>query len=295
MSGYAGRKHSSSTCQLCYNTSGKKKRGEFALTWHIWRPTSLLCVFFKKPTKNPPQNTARKTLFCINEFSGNFPFDFIRYRNRPQKCEYEDLVMYITITSSAETVILAGGKRKIINHWISTVQLAALGYRNYTGSSSFHHRTFDQNLSHTSEPSLSYTILILWTLRVSCLAANSHLENQNSRQVANKQIMSQALPSKRFYLVEFGFCLSLCIINIYLIISQQSDECSKSNLRKHYSKSPSRLSQPLPETPFNQPQHYCHSLFKVKTLPLSLSVRRKYVSFIIRRLTISMWVKDGSC
>lgn len=168
------------------------------------------------------------------------------------------------------------------------------GYRNYTGSSRFHHRTFAENLSHASEPPLSYTILILWTLKVSCLVANSHLEKQNSRQVANKEMMSRALTSKRLYLVEFGVCLSLCIIKIYLIISLQSEEYSKSNLRKHYSKSVPRVSQPLPETPFNQAKHYCHSPSTVKTLPLLLSVTRKHVSFIIR-LTISMWVKDGSC
>jgi len=88
---------------------------------------------------------------------------------------------------------LAGGKRKRKNHWIPMVQLAALGYRYYTGSSSFHHRTFAQNLSHPSEPSLSHTTFILQTLRGSCFVAKSHLEKQDSRQAANKQIMSQAL------------------------------------------------------------------------------------------------------
>lgn len=122
--------------------------------------------------------------------------------------------MYITITSSAETVILAAGKRKRINHWISMLQLAASSYRNYIRSSIFHHRTFAQNLSHPSEPSLPYTTLILWTLIISCLVANSHLEKQNSKQIPNKQIISWALTSKRHYLVEFGFCSSLCIIKI---------------------------------------------------------------------------------
>lgn len=167
------------------------------------------------------------------------------------------------------------------------VQLSALGYRNYTGSFSFHHRTFAQNLCQPSEPYLSYTILILCTLRGSCLVANTYLEKQNSRQVANKEMMRQSLISKRLYLVESGFCISLCIIEIYLIISLLSEEHSKSNFRKHYSKSLSRLSQPLPETPFNQLRHYHHSFFKVKTLYLLLSVRRKYVCFIIKRLTIS--------
>lgn len=121
VTGSAGRKYSSSTCQLCCNTSGKGKRGESCSDLaRLKTDLSVMYIFKKKPTKNPPQKPPPKTLFCINKFSGKFPFDFIRYRNRPQKKgEYEDLPMCITITSSAETVILAREKRKRINHWIS--------------------------------------------------------------------------------------------------------------------------------------------------------------------------------
>lgn len=183
--------------------------------------------------------------------------------------------MYVTITSSAETVVLAGRKRKIINQCIHMLKLAAFGCRNYTGSLSFHHRTFAQNLSHPCPTPSSFSVAL----------ESAQLET-SIRQVIDKQMTSQALTSKRLYLVELAFYLSLWIIKIYLIISLQSEEYSKSNLRKHYSKSLSSLSQASPEMPFNQPKHYCHLPFKVKTLPLLLSVRRKYVSFIIR-ITIS--------
>jgi len=58
----------------------RKKVGNLTLTWHSWRPTSLLCIFLKTPTKPPTQKKPPKVLFRINNFSGNFLFDFIRHK-----------------------------------------------------------------------------------------------------------------------------------------------------------------------------------------------------------------------
>lgn len=123
--------------------------------------------------------------------------------------------MYMIITSSADTVILAGRKRKKNKSLDTNVSAGSLSLQNRHSISHFQHRTFAQSLSHTSEPLCPTPPSVSGPPESVCFAVNTCLEKQKSRQVAYKKStdFSKKLQLKQKTLSNWFWGLLLSLYN----------------------------------------------------------------------------------